>query len=150
MFFLYFYFMRNVADILKRKGSHVETVQSELTVIEALKMMADKNIGSVAVVQNDRFIGLMTERDYSRKVILKGRSSSETTVGEIMNTEYPSVTKKDSIEHCMELMSANNLRYLPVIEQGSLAGIISINDVVTETILTQKETIEHLQNYIHS
>ena len=142
--------MRNVADILKRKGSHVETVQSELTVIEALKMMADKNIGSVAVAQNDRFIGLMTERDYSRKVILKGRSSSETTVGEIMNTEYPSVTKKDSIEHCMELMSANNLRYLPVIEQGSLAGIISINDVVTETILTQKETIEHLQNYIHS
>jgi CBS domain-containing protein len=142
--------MRNVADILKRKGSHVETVQSELTVIEALKLMADKNIGSVAVAQNDRFIGLMTERDYSRKVILKGRSSSETTVGEIMNVEYPSVTKKDSIEHCMELMSANNLRYLPVIEHGNLAGIISINDVVTETILTQKETIEHLQNYIHS
>ncbi len=142
--------MRNVADILKRKGSHVETVQSELTVIEALKLMADKNIGSVAVVQNGRFIGLMTERDYSRKVILKGRSSSETTVGEIMNIDNPSVVKKDSVEHCMELMSANNLRYLPVLEHGNLAGIISINDVVTETILTQKETIEHLQNYIHS
>ena len=142
--------MRKVADILKRKGSHVETVQSELTVIDALRLMADKNIGSVAVAQNDKFIGLMTERDYSRKVILKGRSSSETTVGEIMNTEYPSVVGNDSIEFCMELMSSNNLRYLPVVEQGKLAGIISINDVVTETILTQKETIEHLQNYIHS
>jgi CBS domain-containing protein len=142
--------MRKVADILKRKGSHVETVQSELTVIDALRLMADKNIGSVAIAQNDKFIGLMTERDYSRKVILKGRSSSETTVGEIMNTEYPSVVGNDSIEHCMELMSSNNLRYLPVVEQGKLTGIISINDVVTETILTQKETIEHLQNYIHS
>ncbi len=142
--------MRKVADILKRKGSHVETVQSELTVIDALRLMADKNIGSVAVAQNERFVGLMTERDYSRKVILKGRSSSETTVGEIMNTDYPSVIQNDSIEHCMELMSSKNLRYLPVIEHGKLTGIISINDVVKETILTQKETIEHLQNYIHS
>src|SRR6478609_6263241 len=142
--------MRKVADILKRKGSYVETVQSELTVIDALRLMAEKNIGSVAIAQNNKFIGLMTERDYSRKVILKGRSSSETTVGEIMDAHYPSVVKNDSVEYCMELMSSNNLRYLPVIEHGNLVGIISINDVVTETILTQKETIEHLQNYIHS
>ena len=142
--------MRKVADILKRKGSHVETVQSELTVIDALRLMADKNIGSVAVVLNDKFIGLMTERDYSRKVILKGRASNETTVGEIMSSECPSVTLNDSIERCMEILSSQNLRYLPVIEYGKLVGIISINDVVTETILTQKETIEHLQNYIHS
>jgi len=142
--------MRKVADILKRKGSYVETVQSELTVIDALRLMADKNIGSVAIAQNNKFIGLMTERDYSRKVILKGRSSSETTVGEIMDTHYPNVAKNDTVEYCMELMSSNNLRYLPVMEQDNLVGIISINDVVTETILTQKETIEHLQNYIHS
>ena len=142
--------MRKVADILKRKGSHVETVQSELTVIDALRLMADKNIGSVAVTQNDKFIGLMTERDYSRKVILKGRASSETTVGEIMDREYPSVTRNDTVENCMELMSAKNIRYLPVIEQEQLIGIVSINDVVKETILTQKETIEHLQNYINS
>ncbi len=142
--------MRKVADILNRKGSHVETVQSELTVIDALRLMADKNIGSVAVAQNDKFIGLMTERDYSRKVILKGRASSETTVGEIMDTDYPSVVRNDSVEHCMELMSGKNIRYLPVIENGQLIGIVSINDVVKETILTQKETIEHLQNYIHS
>jgi predicted transcriptional regulator len=142
--------MRKVADILKRKGTHVESVQSEITVIEALRLMADKNIGSVAIVQNNKFLGLMTERDYSRKIILKGRSSSETTVGEIMTSDYPYVTKNDSVEYCMELMSSQNIRYLPVIEQNDLAGIISINDVVTETILTQKETIEHLQNYIHS
>jgi len=142
--------VRKVADILKRKGSHVETVESELTVIEALQLMADKNIGSVAVVQYQKFVGLMTERDYSRKVILKGRASNETTVGEIMGIDYPSVTKNDTIEHCMQLLSSLNIRYLPVIEQGNLSGIISINDVVTETILTQKETIEHLQNYIHS
>lgn len=142
--------MRKVADILKRKGSHVETVQSELTVIDALRLMADKNIGSVAVTQNDKFIGLMTERDYSRKVILKGRASSETTVGEIMDGEYPSVMRNDTVENCMELMSAKNIRYLPVIEQEQLIGIVSINDVVKETILTQKETIEHLQNYINS
>lgn len=142
--------MRKVSDILKRKGSHVETVSSDLTVIDALRLMADKNIGSVAIVQYDKFAGLMTERDYSRKVILKGRASNETTVGEIMGSDYPPVTQGDSIEHCMELMSAGNIRYLPVIEHNKLIGIISINDVVKETILTQKETIEHLQNYIHS
>lgn len=142
--------MRKVADILKRKGNHVETVQSELTVIDALRLMAEKNIGSVAIVQNSKFIGLMTERDYSRKVILKGRASNETTVGEIMTKDYPSVSQNDTIDHCMHLMSSKNIRYLPVVEAGNLSGIISINDVVTETILTQKETIEHLHNYIHS
>jgi len=101
-------------------------------------------------VHNGQFVGLMTERDYSRKVILKGRSSNETTVGEIMTSFGPSVSKADTVEFCMQLMSSQNLRYLPVMEQNALAGIISINDVVTETILTQKETIEHLQNYIHS
>jgi len=142
--------VRKVSDILKRKGNHVESVQPALTVIEALKLMADKNIGSVAVVHNDKFVGLMTERDYSRKVIIKGRSSNETTVSEIMTFDLPSVVSNDSIEYCMQLMSAQNIRYLPVIEKEKLIGIISINDVVTETILTQKETIEHLQNYIHS
>ena len=148
--FCIFILMRKVADILKRKGSHVETVQSELTVIDALKLMADKNIGSVAIAQKDKFIGLMTERDYSRKVILKGRSSSETTVGEIMDKDYPSVIKNDTVEHCMELMSSKNIRYLPVIENGQLVGIVSINDVVKETILTQQQTISHLESYIHS
>ena len=142
--------MRTVSDILTRKGISVITVEPAISVIDALRTMADKNIGSVAVVHNGQFVGLMTERDYSRKVILKGRSSNETTVGEIMTSFGPSVSKADTVEFCMQLMSSQNLRYLPVMEQNALAGIISINDVVTETILTQKETIEHLQNYIHS
>ena len=107
--------------------------------------MADKNIGSVAVMHNDKFVGLMTERDYSRKVILKGRASNETTVGEIMTSDGPSITKNDSVEHCMEIMSSQNIRYLPVIENNKLAGIISINDVVTETILQSKRNIEHFR-----
>jgi CBS domain-containing protein len=142
--------VKKVSDILNRKGSYVESVKPETIVIDALKLMADKNIGSVAVLQNDIFVGLMTERDYSRKIILRGRSSNETTVGEIMTSDCPAVTSNDSVENCMEIMSSKNLRYLPVIENKKLIGIISINDVVTETILTQKETIEHLQNYIHS
>lgn len=142
--------MKKVSDILARKGNYVESVSPETIVIEALRLMADKNIGSVAVLHNEKFVGLMTERDYSRKVILKGRASNETTVGEIMTLNGPSVTANDSIEHCMEIMSSQNLRYLPIIENNKLGGIISINDVVTETILNQKETIEHLQNYIHS
>ncbi len=142
--------MKKVSDILNRKGSYVESVHPDTIVIDALRLMADKNIGSVAVMQGNIFVGLMTERDYSRKIILKGRASNETTVGEIMTSDCPTITKNDSVEHCMEIMSSRNLRYLPVIENNKLDGIISINDVVTETILNQKETIEHLQNYIHS
>lgn len=142
--------MRKVSDILSRKGKNVVSVHPDTTVIEALHIMADKNIGSVAVMMNDRFLGIMTERDYSRKVILLGRASNDTTVGEIMTTDFPSLLPKDTVDHCMTLMAAHNLRYLPVIQNDDLSGIISINDVVMETILTQKETIEHLQSYIHS
>ncbi|HWB25940.1 MAG TPA: CBS domain-containing protein [Chitinophagaceae bacterium] len=142
--------MRKVFHILDRKGSNVTTVTPSETVINALHIMADQNIGSVAVMENGRFLGIMTERDYSRKVILKGRSSTDTAVGEIMSSQFPSVTENDTIEYCMELMSDKNLRYLPVMDGGRLAGIISINDVVKETILTHEETISHLQSYIQS
>jgi len=142
--------MRTVAQILTRKGITVITVERSLPVIEALKIMADKNIGSVVVMQDSKFLGIMTERDYSRKVVLKGKSSEHTTVGDIMSSEFPVITPKDNIEYCMKLLSAHHLRYLPVIENDELAGIISINDVVTETILSQYETISHLQNYIQS
>jgi CBS domain-containing protein len=97
-----------------------------------------------------RFSGIMTERDYSRKVILKGRHSSETRVGEIMTTDFPYVSLHDSVDACMQLMTSHRLRYLPVIEEEQLVGIISINDLVTETILTQAETISQLQSYIQS
>ena len=142
--------MRRVSDILRRKGNRVTSVPPETTVIEALQIMSDQNIGSVVVMDKDSFMGIMTERDYSRKVILKDRHSSNTPVGEIMTKDFPPVKQSDSIEACMQLMSENHIRYLPVIENGSLAGIISINDVVTETILNQEETISQLQSYIQS
>jgi len=142
--------MRKVAHILARKGKAVTTVLPQTTVIDALKMMADQNIGSIVVMENNTFSGIMTERDYSRKVVLKGRSSTDTTVADIMSADFPDISPSDSIEYCMQLMSERSLRYLPVFEKDKLAGIISITDVVTETILTQQETISHLQSYIHS
>lgn len=142
--------MRKVADILRRKGNNVTTVEPTIPVIDALHIMAEQNIGSVVVAYNEQFLGIMTERDYSRKVILKGRSSTDTTVADIMTTDFPPVGLSDTIEHCMELMSNLNIRYLPVISGNNLEGIISINDVVKETILTQQETISHLHEYIHS
>lgn len=142
--------MRTVANILNRKGSAVTHVGPTTSVIEALRIMANQNIGSVVVMDGDTFLGIMTERDYSRKIVLKGRSSEDTTVSDIMSSEFPVVTPADQIDKCMKLLSGHNLRYLPVIVSGQLAGIISINDVVTETILSQHETISHLQNYIQS
>lgn len=142
--------MRKVSDILRRKGSRVTTVSPKTTVIEALRIMSEQNIGSVVVMDNETFRGIMTERDYSRKVILMNRHSSDTPVGEIMTKDFPSIKQSDTVDFCMQRMSEKHIRYLPVIEDGKLAGIISINDVVTETISNQEETISHLQNYIQS
>ncbi len=142
--------MRKVTNILDRKGNRLITVLPSISVIDALKLMAENNIGCVVVALEDRFLGIMTERDYSRKVILKGRSSTDTRVEEIMSSDFPTVSPNDSIEYCMQLLSANNLRYLPVMTAGKLQGVISINDVVTETIISQEDTISHLQSYIAS
>lgn len=142
--------MRTVANILSRKGRNVEKVIPSTPVIEALKIMADKNIGSVVVMEEDKFLGIMTERDYSRKVALKGKSSEQITVADIMSSEFPSVSLEDNIGECMQLLSVNKLRYLPVMQNGQLIGIISINDVVTETIISQNETINYLHSYIQS
>jgi IMP dehydrogenase len=142
--------MKKVSHILARKGNNVITVSPHVSVIEALKLMAEKNIGSLIIVENDTYMGLLTERDYARKVILKGKSSADTPVSEIMSTGLPRITPENSLETCMHIMSESNIRYLPVFDHDQLCGIISITDVVTETILAQKETIEHLQSYIQS
>ncbi|GAC1530596.1 MAG: CBS domain-containing protein [Sediminibacterium sp.] len=142
--------MRKVSDIIGRKGDKVISIAPSATVIAALEIMASQNIGSVVVMDNGNFAGILTERDYCRKVILKGRHSNDTLAGEIMTTGFPQVSKDDTIDTCMQLMSSQKIRYLPVMENGRLAGIISINDVVTETMLNQAETIDHLRNYIQS
>ena len=142
--------MNTVSSVLARKGNAAIGVSPDTTVLDALKIMAEKNIGSVVVMKNDEYMGIINERDYSRKVILKGKNSTDTKVSEIMSTDLPAVKPEDSIEHCMELMSDYNIRYMPVFDKGKLAGIISMSDVVKETILAQQETITHLQDYIHS
>ncbi len=142
--------MKKVADVIIRKGRNVTNVSPDTSVLDALKIMADQNIGSVVVVANDQYQGIMTERDYSRKVILKGKSSTDTMVSEIMSSDFPRITPQDSIEYCMQLMSDRNIRYLPVFEDDQLSGIISINDVVRETILSQQETISQLKDYLHA
>jgi CBS domain-containing protein len=142
--------MKKVADVIARKGSNVTNVSPDTSVLEVLKIMADQNIGSVVVMENGNYRGIMTERDYSRKVILKGKSSTDTKVSEIMSSDFPRVTTSDSIDYCMQLMSDKNIRYLPVFDGDALSGIISINDVVRETILSQQETISQLKDYLHS
>jgi CBS domain-containing protein len=142
--------MNKVSGILARKGTAVISVPPHTTVLEALQIMAEKNIGSIAVMQQGNYLGLITERDYSRKVILKGKHSSDTIVSEIMSDDLPPVRPSDSVEHCMSLMTQRNIRYVPVFDNDELAGIISMSDVVKQTILAQRETISQLESYIHS
>ena len=142
--------MKKVVDVLSRKGKNVTSVTPETSVLDALRLMAEQNIGSVIVAENNEYRGIMTERDYSRKVVLKGKSSTDTTVSEIMSNDFPRVTPNDTIEYCMQLMSDNNIRYLPVFDEDRMTGIISINDVVKETILLQQETISQLKDYLHA
>lgn len=142
--------MNKISNILSRKGSNAISVLPDTSVLDTLKVMAENNIGSVVIMEDGQFLGIVTERDYSRKIILKGRHSVDTKVKEIMTSEFPMLTPKDTVEHCMEIMSQTNLRYLPVYKDNQFAGIISMSDVVKETIIVQQETIAHLDNYINS
>lgn len=141
---------KRVIDILSRKGRNVTGIASDATVLEALQIMADQNIGSIMVIDEEKYVGLMTERDYSRKVTLKGKSSTDTLVKEIMSSDLPIVSPQDTVDYCMKLMSDKNIRYLPVFDGDKIAGIVSINDVVKETILAQQATIAELKDYLHA
>lgn len=140
--------MITVAGILQSKSTEIFSVLPGTTVYEAIKLMGEKNIGALPVVENDRLCGIFSERDYARKIILQNRKSRETAISEIMTATVITVTPKDSIDLCMEIMSSKKIRHLPVMEDTKLVGIISIGDVVTAVIQSQKETISHLQNYI--
>ena len=143
--------MNKVSNILSRKGYSVVTIDGSTTVLDALRLMSDKNIGSVVITEDGQYAGLLTERDYARKVILQGKSSLETQVRDIMSTHFPRMIPENSVETCMHVMSENNLRYLPIFNKDDkMCGIISISDVVTETILSHEETIEQLKSYIQS
>ena len=142
--------MKKVIDILAKKGSNVISVSPEAKIISALQIMQEKNIGSVGVIQEGKYMGILTERDYARKVILLDKNSSDTSVAEIMTIDLPLIDRTTSLESCMVIMSEKNIRYLPVVEEGELMGIISINDLIRSTIQNHLEMIEHLKNYIHT
>ena len=142
--------MNRVQQVLSRKGVNPVSVSPDTSVYDALKVMAERNIGSVIVMDGDTYLGIVTERDYSRKVILQDKHSDTTLVSEIMSSDLPRVSPEDTIDQCMELMTKNNIRYLPVFNNDQLAGIISMSDVVKDTILSQQQTINHLNEYLYS
>ncbi|OMP76119.1 MULTISPECIES: CBS domain-containing protein [Chitinophaga] len=141
--------MGTVRDILQVKGHAVYSIDPDSTVFDALSVLVDKNVGALIVLDNEKLLGIFSERDYARRVILKGRASRETLIREIM-TEHPySVTENDSIEDCMVKMTEKHIRHLPVIDhQNRLVGMISIGDVVKHVIDEQKYIINNLEGYI--
>jgi len=137
-----------VNQILNTKEKEVFSVVSTITVYDAIKVMGEKNIGAILIIEDSVLKGVLSERDYARKVVLKGRSSLDTYVYEIMEDDLITISPYDNIDYCMELMSANRVRHLPVVENNAVVGIISMGDVVKAIIEKQKETIEHLHSYI--
>lgn len=137
-----------VSTILEQKGSHVWTIAPSATVFQAISLMAQRNIGALAVLKDDRLVGTISERDYTRKVVLFGRASQHTPVADIMERELVVVGPRDSIQDAMRSMTVNRRRHLPVINDGKLVGMISIGDVVNWTISAQDMAISDLQNYV--
>ena len=140
--------MTTVKQILQEKESKLWIIHPDLAVFEALKIMADNNIGALLVVSKKNLVGIFSERDYARKVILQGKSSKDTAVSEIMITNVVYGRPDQSVEECMALMTDKRIRHLPVLDQGDLTGIISIGDVVKTIISDQEFTIQQLENYI--
>jgi CBS domain-containing protein len=140
--------MVTVSEILKQKGRDVWTISPEAKVIEALKLMAGKEIGALLVMDGPRLVGIMSERDYARKIMLLGKCSLDTPVRDIMTTNVYAVHNDTRAEECMALMTDKHIRHLPVFDKDQLVGLVSIGDIVKSIISEQKITIGHLQNYI--
>jgi CBS domain-containing protein len=140
--------MITVRDILQVKGNQIWSVSRDSTVFDALQLMAEKNVGALLVLDGEKIAGIFSERDYARKVILKGKASKETAVEEIMTVAVTTLRPEQSVEECMTLMTDKRIRHLPVLDEGKLVGMISIGDVV-KAILSDKEfIIEQLESYI--
>jgi CBS domain-containing protein len=138
----------NVSTILSTKGSTAWSVDPDDTVYRAIVLMGEKNIGAVLVMQADRLVGIMSERDYTRKVILKGRSSRDTRVREIMATPPITVGPAQTVDECLHIMTENRVRHLPVLDNDKVAGLVSIGDLVNWVISAQSAAIDHLEGYI--
>ena len=140
--------MNTVRQLLQAKGYDIWAVTPESAVLDALKLMADKNIGAVLVIDHGNLVGILSERDYARKVVLRGKASKNTPVREIMTERVVCVHPSRSVEECLALMTSGHLRHLPVVEDDRLIGVISIMDVIKAIIASQASTIGSLENYI--
>lgn len=140
--------MKLVKHLLDSKGRHIISVAPEDSVLDAIKVMADKSIGSLVVMRDDDMVGIVSERDYARKVIIKGRSSKSTQVAEIMTADVCTTSSSQTVNDCMSLMTEKKIRHLPVVEDNKVIGMISIGDLVEAIISDQKEEIEQLEHYI--
>jgi CBS domain-containing protein len=140
--------MKTVADLLHAKGTQIWSVEPDTTVFDTLRLMAEREIGAVLVLEGERLAGIFSERDYARQVILKGKSSKDTRVREVMTPRVFTVDPAQTIEQCMSMMTERRIRHLPVMIEGKVAGILSIGDVVKATISEMQFLIEQLENYI--
>ena len=140
--------MTTVARLLDSKGHDIWSVSPDTSVYDAIKMMADKGVGALLVTDGDRLVGVVSERDYARKVILQGRSSKDTPVREIMTTRVITVSPDQTIDDCMALMTRHRIRHLPVIDNDRLVGVLSIGDVVKSAIADKEQMIQQLESYI--
>jgi CBS domain-containing protein len=141
--------MRTVKQLLDEKGHDIQSIHPDDSVFDAIQKLANANIGSLIVVEDDRPVGIFTERDYARNVILKGKSSPTTKVRDIMTTRVIFVQPEQTVEHCMAIMTDKHIRHLPVLRDEKLIGMISIGDLVKSIIADQKHTIEQLEQFIH-
>ncbi|MEN9910225.1 MAG: hypothetical protein RLZZ540_3384 [Bacteroidota bacterium] len=138
-----------VNQILSTKGNNVYSIISTISVYDAIKVMGEKNVGAILIIEDDQLKGILSERDYARKIVLKNKSSKSTLVHEIMVSNVITVTPTDDLDNCMELMISKRIRHLPVVENNKVIGLISIGDVVKSIIEKQKETIQLLDSYIN-
>jgi len=140
--------MKLVQHLLDAKGHDVLTISPDATVLDAVRMMAEKSVGALVIMNGDKLAGLVSERDYARKVILKGRASDDTPVKDIMRTEVATASSTSTVQECMTLITEGRMRHLPVVDDGKVVGIISIGDLVKAIIADQQEEIEQLGQYI--
>lgn len=142
--------MKTVRNILQYKSQSIYSVDPDTSVLDALKIMMDKNISALLVMEGPELKGIFTERDYARKIILQGKSSKETKIKEVMTASLEVINLNSSIDHCMQVMTDKHIRHLPIVDNGKVSGMISIGDLVKFVINDQKQTIEQLQSYISS
>lgn len=142
--------MRTVSQLLQAKAAEVFAIGPDAPVIEAIRLMADKRIGAVLVMEGARLAGILSERDYARKIVLQGRSSADTPVRDIMTAQVISVGLGDSVERCMQIVTEQRIRHLPVIDAGDVVGVVSIGDLVKAVIEDQRVELDQLQRYIAS